>query len=105
MDPDANLQEQRELAGTIIAHGEEQIPQGSDPGDTTLDAYRLAELVEALDEWLAVGGFAPKRWITNRDQARQAIREAIRGENTPGQLPGLDNVTNRVLIALFGAES
>lgn len=65
MDPDANLKEQRELAAKII--------RGTDESDDRLlsekmdefvtDADRLAELVQALDEWLTKGGSLPKGWI------------------------------------------
>jgi hypothetical protein len=53
MDPNANLEEMREIAKTILS-GEEY--------DTGYDAVRLAELVEALDEWITKGGFLPKAW-------------------------------------------
>lgn len=49
MDPNANLKEQRELAEAILALEE-------------VDATRLAELVLALDEWIAGGGSIPDRW-------------------------------------------
>jgi hypothetical protein len=51
MDPDATLSEMRELANDLGA-------TGSFEGD----ADRLAELVQALDEWLSKGGFFPKAW-------------------------------------------
>ena len=51
MDPNANLNEQRELAAKI-AKGD---------GDA-YDAERLADLVEALDQWIAGGGFLPRAW-------------------------------------------
>jgi hypothetical protein len=53
MDPNANLKEMREIAKTILS-GEEY--------DTGYDAVRLAELVEALDEWITKGGFLPEAW-------------------------------------------
>lgn len=56
MDPDANLQEQRQLAERIIADEE------SGMGAATRDADRLAELVLALDAWIENGGFLPERW-------------------------------------------
>jgi hypothetical protein len=55
MDPDANLVEQRRLSQDIIY-------------DELLDetkANRLAELVQALDEWIKGGGFLPKAWQKN----------------------------------------
>jgi hypothetical protein len=53
MDPNANLKEQREIAKRILS---------DDGEDTGYDAVRLAELVEALDEWIMKGGFLPKEW-------------------------------------------
>lgn len=55
MDPNENLKEQLELANHILEH----------IGDTDIndEAYRLAELVTTLDEWLHdKKGFLPKRW-------------------------------------------
>jgi len=62
MDPNANLKEQREIAAKIIAD-DDRGPIGAlkskiDPDD----AARLAELVQAMDEWLCKGGFKPKGW-------------------------------------------
>ena len=55
MDPDANLAEQAKLARRILA--------ADDAGDyADHDASRLAELVEALDEWIRRGGFLPQAW-------------------------------------------
>jgi hypothetical protein len=58
MDPDANLEEQLELARSILEDGEELA------GDDELvnSAERLAELVQALDGWINSRGFLPKRW-------------------------------------------
>ena len=59
MDPDANLKEQRELAAKIIATWDgAETDDAIDPHD----AVRLAELVEALDRWLTMGGALPTRW-------------------------------------------
>jgi hypothetical protein len=55
MDPDANLKEQRELAKCILARF----------GDSA-DAERLAELVEALDGWIRLGGGVPHAWKRDR---------------------------------------
>lgn len=56
MDPNANLKEQLELAAAIL--------EGADAGvrEWGATAHRLAELVQALDEWIENGGFLPKRW-------------------------------------------
>lgn len=53
MDPNANLKEQLEIARAILS---------DDEYDTGYDAVRLAELVEALNEWIVKGGFLPKDW-------------------------------------------
>lgn len=55
MDPNANLAEQRRIVARIFA-GEEQ--DG--------DAQRLADLANALDEWIAGGGFLPTDWSKPR---------------------------------------
>ena len=61
MDPNANLLEQLQIAHRIITG---RMQYG--------DEDRLAELVEALDEWLEKGGFFPVRWTrgqyTGRDE-------------------------------------
>lgn len=56
MDPDTNLEDQRRIVSRIV----EAFDKDRDPNPN--DAYRLAELVEALDGWLSKGGFLPKRW-------------------------------------------
>lgn len=64
MDPDANLEEQRSLAESIL----EALDVDEDAGDEVdiesvrHDAERLAELVQALDQWISRGGFLPKDW-------------------------------------------
>lgn len=66
MDPKANLDEQtRILARAAKANGR-------------LDSYdldRLGELIEALDEWFARGGFVPDGWspLSLRAQRSDAI--------------------------------
>jgi hypothetical protein len=52
MDPNSNLLEQRRIAKAILA----------DPDAHSYGAVRLAELVEALDEWISRGGFRPTSW-------------------------------------------
>jgi hypothetical protein len=56
MDPNANLNEQLELAERIAAR------RGIESDDDAADAARLAELVLALDDWIVQGGFLPGRW-------------------------------------------
>lgn len=65
MDPDANLAEQRRIIARMLADGSESIDTG--------DAVRLAELAQALDEWIAKGGFLPKAWVhkTHNQVARE----------------------------------
>lgn len=62
MDPSANLAEQRQITAKIMAAVDAADP---DTGAFTVDpddAYRLAELVQSLDEWLSRGGFLPGAW-------------------------------------------
>jgi hypothetical protein len=54
MDPNANLEEQRDIADGILSAGWN--------ADHTDDAERLAELVLALDSWIKSGGFLPRPW-------------------------------------------
>lgn len=56
MDPNANISEQRRIAARVKATRD---AGGEVDGD---DADRLAELVDALDIWLARGGFLPDAW-------------------------------------------
>lgn len=61
MDPIANLARQRTIVSEINELrelGEGHVPYGQ----VAELAYELAELVEALDEWLTKGGFLPTRW-------------------------------------------
>lgn len=56
MDPNACLEEIRRLATQ---------QRDADVAENNLSpssVYRLAELVLALDEWLARGGFLPRTW-------------------------------------------
>lgn len=55
MDPDANLKEQRE----IIARMQQA---RNEPRVNAADAERLAELAQALDEWIVRGGSLPAAW-------------------------------------------
>lgn len=63
MDPRANLQEQRELAAKILAIVDAADELGDHTPDQEQDliaaANRLAELVQALDEWRTHGGYDP----------------------------------------------
>jgi hypothetical protein len=55
MDPTANLEEQLSLSREII-FGNLTPRQREEKSD------RLAELVDALHEWISHGGFLPKQW-------------------------------------------
>jgi hypothetical protein len=52
MDPDENLKQQRRLAERILRN----------EGGDSHEIVRLAELMQALDEWIAGGGFLPAAW-------------------------------------------
>ena len=58
MDPNANLEEQLRLARQFIERADRGRAERFHSGDT----LRLAELVQALDEWIVKGGFLPARW-------------------------------------------
>lgn len=64
MDPDANLAEQLRLVANIRKDDDANddraapVPMPFNPSDVR----RLCELVEALDGWIANGGFLPRRW-------------------------------------------
>lgn len=70
MDPDANIREQRRLAARII----ERIDgpgAGFDREAQCEDGERLAELVQALDEWRLKGGHDPYTFGPNNPLARE----------------------------------
>ena len=56
MDPNATLKQLRELVKTI--HDQRDIHLA----DLTEEAEDMANLVEALDEWMTGGGFKPRDW-------------------------------------------
>jgi hypothetical protein len=53
MDPTANLTEQINLADEMLRGT--SVPSSQ-------DAFRLAELVTTLHEWITSGGFLPNQW-------------------------------------------
>ena len=55
MDPDAALAELLELTRPHL--------DPSDQPPDPVDVARIAELVQALDGWLFMGGFVPRRWV------------------------------------------
>ena len=56
LDPDENLREQKKIAADLLRAQERGGFSSFD------DVARLAELVLALDEWMAKGGFPPNAW-------------------------------------------
>ena len=66
MDPDTNLKEQLELANRILACGAHDMVDG--------ELERLAELVEALDEWIRSGGFLPDAWQITKVEGKEPTR-------------------------------
>jgi len=60
MDQNANLAEQREIVARILIQDEDSPYWNT--GDSEGDAMRLAELTQAMDEWLTRGGFLPVDW-------------------------------------------
>ncbi len=63
MDPDACLAEIRRLVQSINVGGGSAKTRGN-------DAWRLAELVESLDDWIMGGGFLPRAWALAQSLAR-----------------------------------
>lgn len=55
MDPTENLKRQREIAALLV-NGVDNIVTVSEL------ASELAELVQALDEWIIKGAFLPEPW-------------------------------------------
>ena len=64
MDPNANIAEQLDLAAEILADIDRADPEEDiDALDAVLaNAEKLAQLVLALNQWIATGGFLPERW-------------------------------------------
>lgn len=60
MDPDATLNEIRELV-------KQQVESDND------NAARLAELIDGLDGWLARGGHPPQAWLHPRTISQDEI--------------------------------
>lgn len=58
MDPIANLAEQRNLAEYIMELADLD-PDGETQSRIAEAGERLAELVQALDEWMTKGGLSP----------------------------------------------
>ena len=79
MDPDENLQQQLELAKDIVCSSSNASLITSTASDES--AYKLAGLVEELDEHLSKGGELPEEWddsMPNEDVIQDALVIAIR---------------------------
>lgn len=69
MDPEANLKEQRTLAEDIIDILDDETNDEQDYdvlAEVAAQAMRLAELVQAMDQWMSRGGFMPSDWAKGR---------------------------------------
>lgn len=63
MDPNENLKEQREIAKEILeARYDQEMTMEAWYRSFESSTHRLAELSQALDEWLVKGGFLPSDW-------------------------------------------
>lgn len=63
MDPEKNLEQQVNMAATILRLVDGDL-------DVTVEAARLAELVLAMNDWISRGGVIPKRWVPVSSQPR-----------------------------------
>ncbi len=70
MDPNANLKRQRELAKLLLS--DREFTKNSAEEDDNA-ARELAEHVQALDEWLAKGGFLPRAWMKGHTTCAHGI--------------------------------
>lgn len=59
MDPTANLRRLREVAAKILRMVDGPFLETT---PLTQPAAELAELTEALDQWIVRGGFLPEQW-------------------------------------------
>jgi hypothetical protein len=80
VDPDANLEELRRLV-----HEQEYISRTEETGDLYDRAERMAELIQALDEWMVKGGFPPMAWAgmayrLNRELMQKNLKLAQENE-------------------------
>jgi hypothetical protein len=70
MDPNENLRQQREEQQVLKAHAKDNPAHNDYPGETCYlcdDAlFKIAELAEAMDEWMSKSGFLPDEWKTKR---------------------------------------
>lgn len=74
MDPNATLDELLALTRSLL-----NTPDADGVAESRLDpadAIRAAELVEALDGWLMMGGYLPRRWQPADRPPRPSTRTA-----------------------------
>lgn len=64
MDPNATLEELRTLLQDYMDGQQDEEGQGFDLNQET--AMRVADLFEALDDWLRAGGGLPEDWGAGR---------------------------------------
>lgn len=94
MDPNANLEELLRLVAIFQEAQDDAMDEDEDamvlsdnhPVIDAADVYRMAELVEALDNWIRRGGFLPTAWRRDNPWAvvapkGQTSRDAPLGTN------------------------
>ena len=69
MDPNATLAELLALVGKF-QRGQDEMPEDIEATGEQIDAWRMADLVEALHGWMSVGGFPPKEWARAAGRSR-----------------------------------
>jgi hypothetical protein len=62
MDPDSNLRDQRAVRARLLAAFDAADPETGEWHPDLDDVYQLAELSEALDNWLSRDGAVPGAW-------------------------------------------
>jgi len=76
MDPNANLEAQRLIRKRV----QECMCERDCCLSCTHDAIRLADLSEALDEWISKGGFLPSDWTVKNPKSDVVANQNNRGE-------------------------
>ena len=100
MDPNANLREQREICREILkiqddCNADGTYTHGQEERLAEL-ATRLAELVQALDEWIIAGGFLPKAW--NRNNPDRYVEQVKRQDHARRELEALRRGAGRCVV-------
>ena len=78
MDPDSNLREQREVRSRLLAAFDAADPDTGEWRPDLDDVYRLTELCEGLDVWLARGGAVPRAWQSDDTVTPRLWPHAVR---------------------------